>query len=627
MFRSRLIFRLEEQLGANLANPGFTYEALKVYMMLGGLQSPDKELIKDWMRQDWATLYPGPSNAQPIKRLEDHLTAMFDLDTGEPLIELDGRLIEESQRTLARLSVAQRAYELLKSQSRTIAADWMAARKGGPDMAMVFDAAGGLDSVRVPGFFTYDGFQRGFIEPLGDISERIKRERWVLGAAGEQSSVSSQYDNLPEQMLQLYERDFVQAWRQALEKLRLKKLLQDRPRYLALSAFSAPTSPLKQLFESIRDETMLTRERPKPAAGSATPDPKAAAARPLPQIFGAQGRAPGANIEAQFRAFHAVFEGGAGRAAVDDIVGTLNEIANNLILSATNPTQTSRANQALQEQVPKLRNSAARLPEPFAGILRAAVGEFEGDVATSTAGQLLQALRNDVYPVCQQTIAGKFPFTRSSASDVPLGDFGRLFGAGGVMDNFFKQYLAPYADTSRAQWTWRPGTAISSMLSAKTLTSFQIAAWIKDAFMQGGNQPLLTLAIRVNPVAAGVTAKLETGGTTVVHPAMPAAPAFGGTRPTPPPAVPANVQWPGSLQRSAITVGAESGGQPVSLERTGPWSLFKLLEAGGLTVRAETASAQFLFQGQELHYQITTSSIKNPLDLATLRRFECPSNI
>ena len=53
----------------------------------------------------------------------------------------------------------------------------------------------------------------------------------------------------------------------------------------------------------------------------------------------------------------------------------------------------------------------------------------------------------------------------------------------------------------------------------------------------------------------------------------------------------------------------------------------KDLEAGGLTVRAETASAQFLFQGQELHYQITTSSIKNPLDLATLRRFECPSNI
>jgi type VI secretion system protein ImpL len=47
MFRSRLLFRLEEQLAANVNNPGFVYEALKVYIMLGGLQPPDKTLIKD----------------------------------------------------------------------------------------------------------------------------------------------------------------------------------------------------------------------------------------------------------------------------------------------------------------------------------------------------------------------------------------------------------------------------------------------------------------------------------------------------------------------------------------------------------------------------------------------------
>ena len=51
---------------------------------------------------------------------EDHLDAMFDLETGSPLIELNGRLIEESQKTLARLSIAQRAYELLKSEARTL---------------------------------------------------------------------------------------------------------------------------------------------------------------------------------------------------------------------------------------------------------------------------------------------------------------------------------------------------------------------------------------------------------------------------------------------------------------------------------------------------------------------------
>ena len=109
-----LLFRLEEQLDAKVSDPGFLYEALKVYLMLGGLHPSDRELIKSWMRRDWAeNLYPGASNAEGRKLLEDHLDAMLDLETGSPLIELNGRLIEESEKALARLSIAQRAYELL----------------------------------------------------------------------------------------------------------------------------------------------------------------------------------------------------------------------------------------------------------------------------------------------------------------------------------------------------------------------------------------------------------------------------------------------------------------------------------------------------------------------------------
>ena len=50
LFRPRLIFRLEEQLEANRANPGFVYEALKVYLMLGGrTEAPlDRGLVVAW---------------------------------------------------------------------------------------------------------------------------------------------------------------------------------------------------------------------------------------------------------------------------------------------------------------------------------------------------------------------------------------------------------------------------------------------------------------------------------------------------------------------------------------------------------------------------------------------------
>ena len=287
MFRPRLIYRLEEKLGAKTIDPGSLYEALKVYLMVGGLHPADRELIKSWMRRDWAeNLYPGASNTEGRELLEQHLDAMLALETGSPQIELDSRLIEESQKALARLSIAQRAYELLKSQAGTATAgDWVAALKGGPDVTRVFDARGDptLESVRVPEFFTYLGFQHDFIDRLADITDRVKRDRWVLGAAGEQSALSDQYNNLPDDLLAIYSRDFISTWQAALNKLRLRKLTDDKPKYIALSAISAPTSPLIQLIESIRAETTLTHERtstakPATAGVSTNMTPKAPAA-------------------------------------------------------------------------------------------------------------------------------------------------------------------------------------------------------------------------------------------------------------------------------------------------------------------------------------------------------------
>jgi type VI secretion system protein ImpL len=63
------------------------------------------------------------------------------------------------------------------------------------------------------------------------------------------------------------------------------------------------------------------------------------------------------------------------------------------------------------------------------------------------------------------------------------------------------------------------------------------------------------------------------------------------------------------------------------LERTGPWSMFRMLEAGSLSVHAETAVASFIVGGHELRYQISSGSIRNPLNLAMLREFHCPGGI
>jgi type VI secretion system protein ImpL len=637
LFRPRLLYRLEEQLNARIAEGGFVYEALKVYMMLGGLHPPDKELIKSWMQRDWAeNLYPGPTNAEGRKLLAEHLDALFDLETAEaPLVDLDGRLVLEAQKTLARLSVAERAYELLKSEGRGSAADdWTVARKGGLDVANVFEGDKGqpLETISVPAFFTYNGFQDRFIAKLADLSERMKKDRWVLGEAGEQAALSQQYDNLANNLLDLYGNDFIAAWKNALAQLKLKKLLADKPKYQALRALSAPTSPLRLLLESIRDETMLTRERPKQAntANAAPPvDPKAHA---IALLFNTQDGPPGAKIEAQFKPYYAVLEGDSTRRPIDSIIANLNDIAQSLTLIIENPLLTAQATAALQTQVATLRNNASRIPPPFSGMLRGAAAEFESAMAVETAGQLLATLRDQVTPICEQIVSNRYPFVRSSNQEVPLGDFAKVFSPNGVLDKFFTERLAPYADTSKPEWAWRKESSVGSTLSSDTLRQFQRAAYIRDAFFQtGGNQPAVALAVQPPTInGPGASAKLDVGGISIASPN--AQPARGGLFSSPPPpqpvnVPPTNVQWPAPSMRTAISVTNDATSQPSILERTGPWSLFRLLEAGSMAAHAETATATFIVGGRELTYQITTGSIKNPLNLNALREFRCPERL
>jgi type VI secretion system protein ImpL len=566
---------------------------------------------------------------------------MFALETEQPpLVELDGRLIQECQKTLARLSVAQRAYELLKSEARaSTAGDWVVSRKAGLDAASVFEADRGqsLDTISVPAFFTYDGFQDKFIAKLGDLAERMRRDRWVLGEAGQQAALGQQYDNLANNLLDLYGNDFIRAWRDALAKLKMKKLLADKPKYQALRAVSAPTSPLRLILESIRDETALTRERPKSTKTGGAESTKNGGTdqktAQLALLFNTQDGPPGAKIEAQFKPFHAVLEGDSTRRPIDSVIANLNDIAQSLTLILENPQLTAQANAALQNQVATLRNNASRMPPPFSDMLRGAAAEFEGSMAMTTAGQLLTTLRDQVTPACQQTIANRYPFTRGSNQEVPLGDFAKLFAPNGILDKFFTQSLAPYADTSKPEWTWRKESPVGSTLSADTLKQFQRAAYIRDAFFQnGGNLPMVALSVQPPVIAGdGASAKIEMAGTVIVSPTAPGPGSSLLGKPSqaaqPTTVAPTNVLWPGPSMRTAISVVNDASGQPSVLERNGPWSLFRILEAGSMTARAETASAMFIVAGRELKYQITTGSIKNPLNLGVLREFRCPTGI
>lgn len=665
MLRPRIIFRLEEQLEQNANNPGFVYEALKVYMMIGGQAKLDRDLVTSWMRLDWAeNLFPGPANAKGREALEEHLTAMLDLDEGdtEPMVKLNQSLIEQSQRTLRRLSIAERAYELLRTQARSESAkDWVASQRGGSDVRLVFEGISGedLDQIRVPYFYTYDGFQTAFIGRLGDIGDRIERERWVLGENVDQQAITAQYATLFQDLMKLYSRDYVATWQKTLRRLKLRPLNADKPRYVALSAISAATSPFKQVLESLRDETQLTKERPnakkavaQTAAKNAaqTLDERASQAlgrlgANLPMasagvdrvLAGSNDVSLGADIEAQFKPYHVLVDGDLGRRPVDQLLQTFSEISQNLAIAATNPAQSAAANAALVPLIATLRANSSRYPAPFDGMIVQAVNDFEGDATGATVALLRQALAEQVTGVCNEIVTNRYPFTKASARDVPLADFARLFAPGQIMDKFYKERLEPFVDTSKPQWSWRVDSRVARALSPTTLREFQRASEIKEAFFPtGGNLPSFQMVVTPTALSADASnAKLEINGFTVTS-------QQGVNTPAP-------VMWPGGgAGKTAVTLTLGGGsnnsggmfgggffssgsqapqGEAKLFEKDGTWSFFRLLDAGSVLKQGDNVGFTLSAGGRQVGYSFGVGSLKNPLILPALREIRCPSGI
>jgi type VI secretion system protein ImpL len=142
------------------------------------------------------------------------------------------------------------------------------------------------------------------------------------------------------------------------------------------------------------------------------------------------------------------------------------------------------------------------------------VSQSSTAVATSGATQqLADAWGTKVLPLCQDAF-NRYPFIAGSTQDVPLDDFVHLLGPGGLMDQFFDQYLKPFVDTSQKPWRWQSGDHTKLGLSPGSLAEFQQAAEIRDAlFPTGGAQISVKFDVAPGNLDPGLAqASIELGG-------------------------------------------------------------------------------------------------------------------
>ncbi|MFC0396979.1 type VI secretion system membrane subunit TssM [Paraburkholderia rhizosphaerae] len=637
--------RFREGLSASASDPQALYGYLKGYLMLGEPQHLDPAELAALARIEWQRLFPQDPAIQ--RALDKHFTALLNDPQKPRALTLDNALVDQARATLKTADLSTLIYGGLKLDADRSGAPGIRLDQSLGLLANVFTRKSGAPlSQPLPALFTRPYFASEVDKGLDESVDRFVKDDWVFGATRIDPLARSRFE---QQVLTLYEQDYIKTWDGLLADLQLQPVanIQDAS---ALSAkLSGPSSPLKALLNLVRDNTsdLLrgTASGANGASGASNVDAAAAQAKARSKTVGEnlalrralnthiarelnnsgaglptsvrpnaaagvndpQTEQPGAAIEAHFAQINELSAGTPGSTPLDHTLGVLDQLSKTLLTMNDFSDPGALNSPALLSA----RQETGQLPPQVGTLVASLTGSSAQLVASGTSGALADQFRAAAGNDCASFVDGRYPFAPGSTSDIPVQNFADLFGNGGRFDSFFKGTLAKLVDTSGRSWRWKAGAPAGP---PSVLETAQSADDLRQIYFRGGAAPQVgftLLAPQLDPAIAKLTVEID--GQKYEY-------AAGG-----PPS--AAMTWPGP-QPGRVTVSAfDTAGQPVGapLQYQGDWAFFHALDAAHLQKQGDLRYlASFDFAGHVAQLPIQPASLKNPFLNAEVRRFRCP---
>ena len=430
---------------------------------------------------------------------------------------------------------------------------------------------------------------------------------------------------LTNRVRRLYFEEYIKVWDKYIADVRVVKLGGLEQSLQVARQLSGVDSALAAFLRGVARETTLVQ--PKPAAGSTSGtqigqvDQKAEQAkREMAAVLG-KVKVPGADlaptgppleqmVDDHFEPIRRLVAGQPP--PIDEILKMFNDVY--VQLAAVDAAQKSKSAPPPAGGGERIKAAAGQLPEPARSILEKLAG------AAATTGRVVEreGLTSELKPIsdfCNRAITGRYPFTASSKGDVLPEDFAQLFGAGGMLDDFYSRKLASLVDTGTNPWSFKPVGDRSKPVNAAALVDFQRAARIKDVFFRGGGKtPSFKVDIRALEMEGGMTEmNLEVDGTVYKFLA-------GNTTPV-------TLQWPSARVASQIKITTVPG--TTTLTADGPWALFRIFDRFEVqpTAQPERFMVPMLLEGRRTRLEITSNSVFNPFRLREIQQFRCPGSL
>ncbi len=636
-FLPRLLLRLENQLQASINDPDLLYETLKVYLTLGGVGPVNPELVQKWMQDDWEAAFPDASREQLRADLSQHLEVLMSAPM-QP-IALNNDLVSAVQNVLTQMPQAQRAYNSIISAPAAI--DLPAFRLtdvGGPAIAKAFSRSSGKQlNDGIPGIYTKAGFNGVFLEEALTVAARLQSESWVLGEAGEQEQSEAALINLSRDVLALYYDDYILKYDQLLGDIDIIPM-SDLPSAVEVTnVLSGPTSPIMNVLKAVSEETSLTdvSEDEAGTVAEVTTSPVAGqllrARRLSPKSrlvleamtkiqseqTGKPPAPPGAPVDAHFDWLHRLTAVSDGQTStltglIDILKEVYQELSNlNFAGGIGGPQDASTA-------LPRFQAAAGRLEDgPVKRWASQITVGSKGIATEGTRAGINDSWQQTVLPLCQRVTTNTYPFAKRSNADAGLAEFAELFRPGGQIDAFFQANLEAVVDRSKNPWTFKPGPGVELGISPAVLTQFENAALIRTAFFPGSQALNLTFQLTaeaLDPKAQGIVLEVDGQAVGFAH-------SQGQPRTV-------AMRWPGGVGVGRVSFLPEQAGSESTILRTGPWSLFRILDVAEIrnTNAPDRKRIIFNFGGRIAIFQLQTGASINPFSLKALGDFSCPTS-
>jgi type VI secretion system protein ImpL len=468
----------------------------------------------------------------------------------------------------------------------------------------------------VPRIYTRDVFKEITGGDSAATVDKFTEEYWVWG---EQRVPFASSTKLKDEVLGIYEKDYISFWDGILSDVQLAAFPNSPVMSSRLAILASEGSPLRGLLRVVRDNTTLT-EPPK-ATDSPTstrlPDVVDRLFNKGKETVGLSTLRPGEQVTAHFASIRNMLEGDPGNARIDRILGQIGEIQRRLslvgpALGGMPPLQAIQRPE-LAQSIEQLRTDAQTMPPAVGAIVTQVTGNASA-VATRAAGNEIETrYLQDVQAKCQQFLNGRYPFTASSMTDVTLQDFTQVFGPNGVFDQFFRTHLLNVVDTTRSPWVWRSdGSGASVRVSDNMLRQFELAQRIRERYFGTGSQ-MVQVNFGITPFNMDASVRrfiLDVDGQSFVY-------SHGAERTQP-------ATWPGPKPGVASATFEDAASGRPNIAAQGPWAWFRLLDAAQVRKESDLRyEVTWEKGGYKALVRIDASSVVNPFGQRDLQQFRC----